>query len=53
MLKDQAATAAGISSHAEGHNTLTVFSYSHAEGSFTTASGVASHAEGYGTKTIR
>ena len=42
-------TASGISSHAEGQNTLAKVKASHAEGIGTTAGGQASHAEGNGT----
>jgi hypothetical protein len=42
-------TALGISSHAEGQNTLAKVKASHAEGIGTTAGGQASHSEGNGT----
>ena len=42
-------TALGISSHAEGQNTLAKVKAAHAEGIGTTAGGQASHSEGNGT----
>ena len=41
--------AKGLSSHAEGTNTLALNDSSHSEGYDTTASGVYSHSEGYAT----
>lgn len=41
--------AKGLSSHAEGTNTLALNDSSHSEGCDTTASGVYSHSEGYAT----
>ena len=42
-------TASGYYSHAEGYNTTASGRMSHAEGAVTTASGVCAHAEGYDT----
>lgn len=42
--------ASGKGSHSEGHYTVALGDYSHAEGDKTTASGVGSHVEGLSTK---